>query len=303
MESLVDFEFDDLPNIEGTFSPESSEKENDVGDMPLGVFKEMSNDDYHSSSAISKSGLDQLRKSPAHLWYYQKQGSRRTRALDLGSLFHDLVLMPDDYFNLHYKLMPEFNLRTTAGRDDRDAWLNILASYQVPVTTADMELVEAMRDSILMHPEAGWLVREARASGECENSHFVIDEETFTYTRCRPDLKLMNHALLGDLKSTEDASQSAFENNMKLHRYHVQDAMYRHIVQQTDGIQIMDFWFIAVEKKVDRPVTAVYRLSPKDLQDGWEQYRADIQFYEEMLSNDSFTAPVEVSLPQYARKF
>ena len=158
-----------------------------------------------------------------------------------------------------------------------------------------------MRDSVLMHPYARWLIEEAQKELACENSHFWIDDETFNYCRVRPDIKLLSKGILGDLKTTEDCSSKEFSKTIFDYRYHVQDAMYCDGVSKTEG-EVTDFWFIATEKKHEKPVTVAYRLDTAARSLGQEIYRNNLASYAELMAQDSFTHPVEIALPYWAFK-
>lgn len=268
----------------------------------LGVFKDMSNAEYHASKAISKSGLDALAKTPAHLWYYQQQGSRSSKAKDFGSVFHDVTLMGVEFTKPLYPIEPDFNKRSAAGREEYQQWLSLLASNQTPITHEEWEMALAMRDSVLMNPYARWLIEEAQKEMACENSHFWVDDETFIYCRVRPDIKLISKGILGDLKSTLNCTPAEFSKSIYDYRYHVQDAMYCDGVQQTESTEISDFWFIATEKKASRPVTVAYRLDEAARNLGRALYRRDLNHYAQLLEQDDFTHPVEIDLPYYAYK-
>lgn len=268
----------------------------------IGVFRNMPNAEYHASSAISKSGLDALATTPSHLWYYQQQGSRSSQSKEFGSLFHDLTLMGVEFTKPLYPIEPECNKRTIAGREDYQQWHRSLAPHQMPITQNEWEMALAMRDSVLMHPYARWLIEEAQKEIACENSHFWVDNETFVYCRVRPDIKLLNKGILGDLKSTDDCSRASFSKAIYEYRYHVQDAMYCDGVQETEDTEINQFWFIATEKKPTKPVTVAYHLSNRARSLGRELYRIDLNHYSQLLEQDDFTHPVEIDLPYYAYK-
>ena len=326
MDFSADFELDDLPEIAGSnngaFMEESRPVQQDSSPKiatPMGVFKDMSNADYHASGAISKSGLDKLAQSPAHLWYYQQQGCESTKAMDFGSLFHDLVLMGSDFVSKFYKVMPDFYLRSQAGRDEKEQWLSRLASWQTPVTQDEWAMCVAMRDSVMMHPYARALIEKAQSDVTCENSHFWVDEETFNYTRIRPDFAVYGGCELrlcdgrkifigetecipGDLKSTIDCTPNEFKWSMSKYRYHVQDQMYRDGIFQTTGFTPKTFLFLATEKKLEKPVTAIYYLNESALSEGNELYRANMRMYAELMEQDDFMQPAEISMPIRAIK-
>ena len=53
------------------------------------IISNMSNADYHGHSAVSKTQLDQLAKSPAHYKHARESETESTQAMIFGSAFHD----------------------------------------------------------------------------------------------------------------------------------------------------------------------------------------------------------------------
>ena len=78
------------------------------------IIENMSNADYHAHSAISKSGLDLIEKSPAHFFYAERE---KTKEMVIGSAFHDLVLLPETFNELYIIKPAEMNFSTKAGKE------------------------------------------------------------------------------------------------------------------------------------------------------------------------------------------
>ncbi len=70
----------------------------------------ISNDEYHNSEGISRSRLMLLDKSPYHYWYEMlsgmAEGKTATRALNIGAIFHTLLLEPE-LFAKEYVVKPD----------------------------------------------------------------------------------------------------------------------------------------------------------------------------------------------------
>lgn len=84
-----------------------------------GIYHDLSNEDYHSGPAISKSQLDDIAISPA-VYQWKKHApidEEKTQALDMGTALHCILLEPDE-FEKRFIVAPEFNRRTTAGKED-----------------------------------------------------------------------------------------------------------------------------------------------------------------------------------------
>ncbi len=83
------------------------------GELIEGIYINMPNDLYHSLPALSSSQLKEFKESPPH--YYRRYLSnievKRTiqtqRTLDAGTLGHELILEPEDYYNKYFReLLP-----------------------------------------------------------------------------------------------------------------------------------------------------------------------------------------------------
>ena len=64
--------------------------------MNIDIMYDMPASDYHEAKALSKSGLDQFRKSPAHFraWQDGKTRNECSPALECGTASHCAVLEP-----------------------------------------------------------------------------------------------------------------------------------------------------------------------------------------------------------------
>ena len=83
------------------------------GELIEGIYINMPNDLYHSLPALSSSQLKEFKESPPH--YYRRYLSgievKRTlqtqRTLDAGTLGHELILEPEDFYNKYFReLLP-----------------------------------------------------------------------------------------------------------------------------------------------------------------------------------------------------
>lgn len=83
----------------------------------LGVYPEMSNEDYHSSPGISKSGLDLVSKCPAlyKARYIDGVDQDETPAMRIGSAAHAMILQPDEFPRL-FAVRPQVDGRTKEGK-------------------------------------------------------------------------------------------------------------------------------------------------------------------------------------------
>ena len=231
--------------------------------QPAGVYAGISNAEYHGGPGISKSGLDQISKSPAHFKQAREEGyTPPTPSQRLGTLAHSYILEHETFWD-HYALpfkAPEGALTTNAEIQDRLKDLGEKTTGTKPVlmsrlrkvdpeavffddakvaytrevgdreiiTHDELEKLEGMRASVMAHPKAGPLLEAG--SGVAELSCYWKDPETGVLCRCRPDF-WRHDGVIVDLKTARDASPKGFMKSIEGWRYHVQHAFYM------DGIE------------------------------------------------------------------
>lgn len=260
--------------------------------MTAAVIENLSNAEYHASEAISKSGLDLIEKSPAHYFYREKT---KTKAMVIGSAFHDLVLLPH-LFNEHYAIKP--NGLSLASKEGK-AW-KVQNENKEMLSQDEFEQINAMKESILTHHSASKLLQ----SGKPEVSIFWQDHETGLDCRCRPDFITSNNIIV-DLKTTTDASPSGFAKSVANFRYHVQDAYYSNGYYEAFRHQPKGFVFIAVEKEPPYAV-GVYILNDEAKLEGEFRFKENLQTYKEALEKevfDAYSQQIEtLELPRWAFK-
>ena len=79
-----------------------------------------------------------------------------------------------------------------------------------------------MRDSVMAHPDARWLLEQEGAQRGPPSAG--LTPQTQELCRIRPDRHLSNHPIAIDVKSVDDMGR--FERHVEDFRYHVRDAMY-----------------------------------------------------------------------------
>lgn len=88
------------------------------------IYHDISNEDYHAGDGVSKSQLDMVAKNPALLQWINAApvDTEKLKALDMGTALHCKLLEPEE-FSKRFILAPEFNRRTTAGKEAEAAFL------------------------------------------------------------------------------------------------------------------------------------------------------------------------------------
>lgn len=235
----------------------------------------MDNATYHAHSAVSKSHLDLVAKSPLHYWSRYLDPNRvpqePTAAMAIGSAVHTHVLELDQW-DAQYVVAPAgIDRRTKVGKAEWDVFQTAIGTRTV-ISREDADLVMRIGRSVLSHPAAAYLLS---LPGKAETTHMWIDEISGLQCKCRPDWLLDDGSMIVDLKTTEDASPRGFQKSIAQWRYHIQASFYLDGLQHATGKRPEQFVFIAVEKKPPY-VCAVYVADAQMIEIGRDTARRDL---------------------------
>ena len=264
----------------------------------------MQNADYHRHFAVSKSGLDQIAKSPLHYWSRYLDPNRITpepsAAMRLGTALHTHVLELDQWDNQIAVAPSDINRRTKEGKEQWAAF-EAAAKRKTVITADDAEVVMAMGRSIMRHPGAAMLLG---LPGKAETTHMWTDATYGLECKCRPDWLTDDGSIMVDLKTTRDASPRGFMRSIADYRYHVQAAWYLNGVEQATGKRPDQFIFICVESTAPYAV-AVYAADEVMTDRGYEQAMKDLGKLAVCRAADSwpsYSDQIElISLPDWMR--
>jgi exodeoxyribonuclease VIII len=235
----------------------------------------MNNATYHAHSAVSKSHLDLVAKSPLHYWSRYLDPNRvpqePTAAMAIGSAVHTHVLELNQW-DAQYVVAPAgIDRRTKVGKAEWDVFQTAIGTRTV-ISREDADLVMKIGRSVLGHPAAAYLLG---LPGKAETTHMWVDEATGLQCKCRPDWLLDDGSMIVDLKTTEDASPKEFQRSIAKWRYHVQASWYLDGLQHATGKRPEQFVFIAVEKKPPY-ACAVYVANQQMIEIGRDTARRDL---------------------------
>lgn len=234
----------------------------------------LENADYHRHSAVSKSHLDQVARSPLHYWARYLDPNRvepePTPAMRLGTAVHTLTLEPDTW-DARYITAPAVDRRTKEGKA-RWAEFEAEAAGRELISVEDRVIVSRMAEAVWKHPAAAMLLNIA---GKAETTWMWDDDASGLQCKCRPDWLTDDHGLIVDLKTTEDASPAGFRKSIANWRYHVQASWYLDGIERATGTRPEQFIFICVEKKPPHAV-AVYAADFDMIVAGAKQARLDL---------------------------
>jgi hypothetical protein len=270
---------------------------------------DMPNALYHSAEMkarfVSKSGLDQIAKSPAHFKWFLSNPTEETPALVFGRAFHTMILEPEKADEEIVTLPDAWPTKKECGRsiEDQKEEFRIIHRGKAMLTPDQMEMARAMAKSVEEHTAAGFLLR--REHGNAEVTALWNDADTGVDCRARFDW-LREDGLIVDLKTTRCAKPEIFEKLAIEHRYHVQAAFYMEAYRRITGKEPAGFAFVAVEK--EPPYCAcVYVSQPDFIRLGTIEYLNNLNTYAECRKSGEYPGYPDVqlvplSLPAWAAK-
>ncbi|EBU8795069.1 exonuclease VIII, partial [Salmonella enterica subsp. enterica serovar Newport] len=268
-------------------------------DIQPGIYYDIPNEAYHAGPGVSKSQLDDIADTPAiYLWRKNAPvDTEKTKSLDTGTAFHCRVLEPEE-FSKRFIIAPEFNRRTSAGKEEEKTFLEECARTGRTVLTAEEgRKIELMYQSVMALPLGQWLVESA---GYAESSVYWEDPETGILCRCRPDKIIPEFLWIMDVKTTADIQR--FRTAYYDYRYHVQDAFYSDGYRAQFG-EIPTFVFLVASTTAEcgRYPVEIFMMGEDAKLAGQREYRRNLQTLAECLNNDEWPAIKTLSLPRWAK--
>lgn len=231
------------------------------------------NEVYHADrTCVSVSGLKQILRSPAHFQAYLSGSSRKeTPAMFMGTAIHARLLEPDLYAG-DYVTAPSCDKRTKDYKEFEIAHANLKI-----LTPEQMVTIEGIAHSVSLHSSAATLLR----AGLVEHTIIWQDEETGIWLKIRPDCLCVDFdtGICLDVKTTEDASPSAFPRACVNYDYDLQAAVYleglRHVFKRD-----FDFAFLGCEKEAPYGC-ALYGAPMEMLERGMRRFREALRLLKE----------------------
>jgi hypothetical protein len=243
----------------------------------MAVIKDLPNEEYHNRSEVSNTQLSLFSKDQYAI-DWQKQcpvDEDKVKTFDFGDAMHAICLEPYR-LDLEFAVMPPFNLRTNAGKEEKTEWLAENEGKKVLTFEEDKKL-RLMFESVMAHPQARELIE---AEGLAESSWIWKDKDTGVDCRCRPDKLIAS--LLVDVKTTPDLAK--FHYSVDDYRYHVQNAFYCDGLTE-NGVFAPAMEFLVIQKTISigRYPVMVYRLPEEAVEYGRAIYKQDLEAYSQYM--------------------
>ena len=246
------------------------------------IIENMSNTEYHARPEVSKSLLDKVNQSPAHYKAY-KDGiitNETTPAMIKGSALHILCLEPHKAAT-EIAVKPDVDGRT---KDGKTVIADFVANCEgkLILSHKDYQAVDGMATSLANSPFASLF-----KCGKAEASLFA--EIDGVNVRAKPDF-IGDNGFIYDLKSTDNASDEAFDRSIFNYRYYVQAAFYWDIYALCYGREPQGFTLVPVESSLPHNAGKLVTFYPdnKLLEYGRQEYRRNLATLKECRETGNF---------------
>lgn len=223
----------------------------------------ISRENYDALEGLSQSDLSHMIKSPLH---FKKRAElwSETDAMRLGTCIHAAILEPNS-FKDRLAIEPEdfngvpINRRLAAHRDYLHAWRDdVKTNKKYVLKPKEYDILIGILTQIPQTPG----LKELLNGGAAEVA--ATWEFGGVKSKGRADY-MVKHPKLGkcivDIKTTQDASPSAFSRSIFNYAYDLQAAWY------AGGFGADEYIFVVCEKKPPYPI-AIYRADPSLLERG-----------------------------------
>jgi hypothetical protein len=254
---------------------------------PLGVVRSLPIDVYHADrSAISNSGLNDMRRSPRHFHALHLDPLRpapEDKPSHLhGNLAHCATLEPDE-FDKRYKVGPINDKRLVEWKDWAKDIRKQVGGGVTLITPNERAIALAQAESIRSKPDVAALM----SAGWPEVSAYWLDPITGVRCRCRPDWrsptgKRGRYSILLDVKTYSNADPDEFRRQVERMAYHQQAAFYSDGYAIASQQPVVGFVFVVVEDSYPFMSSAVM-LDDDSLEAGRRLYRGGLDAYAKCL--------------------
>ena len=251
-----------------------------------GWYPDLSNSDYHNSSAYGSTTLKKMLEMPySKMAYQQLHPTPAGDAMNLGTAVHIMALEPNKVAD-EIAALPPLDLRRKADKEFKEQFMAANQGKLI-VSAAQYAQAEAMAENLREHPQVGLYLEQGHAE---QSIYYWYNPEDWDDTRdyrimckVRPDWVVPGHHVVFDLKTTRNAAFTQFMKSAKSLNYHLSAAMYLDGMNRCQefkdfvGVNRFEkFVWICVENEPPYEV-ASYELSGKNYEEGLERYHTAIR--------------------------
>jgi len=252
--------------------------------MKPGIYN-ISNEEYHSSPGISRSGLMLFRKSPLHYWDRYLNPDREKEKdkahYKFGRALHTSILEPN-LFNSRYVVKPKIDGRKTENKKLKIQWEQDNLGKEI-LNDVDYEKIMRITDSIRRDKTTQWFIEGL----QYEKS--IYWKEGDLTCKIRPDGFDVpsGKSFILDIKSTTDASKRPFYYSAKNYGYFLQAAMLSIGYESLYGVKPDRVVYLAFEKESPY-CSRIFNIPQRKIDEGTQEYYDLLSIYEECYCNNKW---------------
>ena len=174
--------------------------------------------EFIQNRPLSYSSIKEFAKSPRHYVHYVLAKREPSKAMNLGSLIHCLIMYPSK-FNDQFIIAPNVDRRT---KDGKSTWEEFISrsNGKIVVTQDELEEAEQITNSVLSNWKISNTVKEC-TSFEQEFKHDILG---LPFRGFVDGVNAGNYIL--EIKTMSDASPSNVTREFYNRKYHIQAGLY-----------------------------------------------------------------------------
>lgn len=251
--------------------------------------------EYLRRPEVSRSTLDQIRRSPLHLQHYLTNPKEDTPAMLIGRVFHAMV---EAEATGNEKIVSESVAVWTGGDRRGKAWeeFKLAHANRDIVKANELQDLERMRDSLFRHQDARAIIK-----GSTFEATAIWKDES-TGVGCKARLDMYRDGFVCDIKTSADIDYDAFVRSAFNFGYHRQGAWYMDAARAVTGLTPSNFVMFVVEKEAPYAVR-LFRYEDEAIAAGRAENRKNLDLYAVCKKANSwpgFPEPELLALPRWA---
>lgn len=264
--------------------------------MAAEIIPGLTDAEYDEIDAVRCTDIKKIVSStPAqYRWEKDNPPAERPAPFVEGSLVHCMTLEPSQV-SARYDYPPKVDRRTKEGKAIWEAFCERAEGKDV-VTQEVWENCQLMANAVRGNELANGLIDAGQ-----KELVVVWQPDAFPF-RLKAKLDVLHGQMIGDLKTTRDASPREFGRSCVNYGYDLQAFWYM-AGARACGMDVVDFVFLCVEKTAPH-LTALYRATPAMLTRGRYLMRKGLGLYAQCLETGEWPGyeqgVVDVDLPAWA---
>lgn len=245
---------------------------------------------------LSFSSIKEFMRSPRHYVKYLTQERKQSEAMLFGAVCHKLILEPQDFEN-EYVVEPEFNKRTTQGKEGYQAFLDSVEERKMtPIPPATMLKAKELVTQFMGTPAHQYVLNLSKKEERFDMTHQTGLPVCGYIDGVNKDFNL-------ELKIVTSADTNDIIRDFYNMKYHIQAAIYN----WANGKPI---YYLVIENSFPH-LSRIFKASDEYVAEGKKAFDKAMTDFKYCLDTDSFdfgyefyagSEPTVLTLPGWVKK-